>query len=174
MKKIIIIFVIALLFAISFTASAQNTILKTDISEHQTFAIAKYNQIFLTDNENRKFTGKWVCQTDNQKFTIELQNDVVVSGKISADKLKGIFTLIINGSPATLSSDNTIIGSTNGKPSTARIGIFNKVTHAEAIYLLTYINSNTIRFELSKNERREWKKNSNEFSLPIDITMHKE
>ena len=155
MKKINIILIIALLFAISFTTSAQNAILKTDISEHQTFAIAKYSQIFLTDNENRKFTGKWICQTSNQKFTIELQNDVVVSGNISADKLKGNFTLIINGNPASLSSDNTIIGSTNGKPLTARIGIFNKVNHAQAIYLLTYIDSNTIRFELSKNERRE-------------------
>ena len=180
MKKILVtILTTALLWG---TVSAQTPPAKTnnfttDMSENKTPPM-NCDHIYLTDKGKQKFIGKWTYKKDDTAFIIQLRDTLETRGKITVETLTGGYKYIIDGQSAPGSSiKNILTGSTHGEALTAEISITNSSNkywnYSPARYMLTYIDTNTLKFELSKKPG-EWYSNKNELSFPVDIILRKQ
>jgi|GEM_PF-6065158 len=139
----------------------------------------------ITDQNADKFIGTWVWKRDNNVLRIKLKKVLINWG--SKDKpamfegLTGGYQFVKNGKEVSFfTNEYPISGSTEGQPSIAYLSIYNSKTpknvaylHTSNEYILTYINSSTVRLELSKRIR-EGSPNKNNLTLPIDIVLTKE
>ena len=175
MKKILLI-IVSIIFFAAYAKAQVNTEQMIDASE--TNKNIKINRrLHFTDLNGKKFTGIWNWQGNDKTFTIRLEKYEHNFG--SADKpsiidlLKGGYIYSVNGKVlADTYSSSPITGSTQGKPNTLYISIFNPDTQKNTDFELTYLGNGRIRWELSKRVR-EFTRNTNDLGLPENMVLEK-
>lgn len=151
-----------------------------DMSERK--SITEDNVRHIADKNGDKFVGTWIWRQNNTLLKITLKKYTHNWGgdkeQASIDLLTGTCSFVKNGKEI-INSDGkeAITGSTEGQPSIAYLSIYNPKTPKNIAYLatsdeyiLTYINNNSVKLELSKR-RREGSPNKNNLSLPVDIIL---